>query len=401
MKKQIRKITGQKCPAYPDRWGFLTPPYKRLFGLLSLGILILSLIACSLFRPKIMVPQMDPGFCMNCHQQVTPGLFQSWVESKHAKKGVHCMTCHIDHQAASEQKSMVFPEKCGECHKKELAEFQKSRHSIGFERMRIQGEYLSIPQEIRAAFCERCHIIEKRCNSCHTSHQFSLKEARDPEACGSCHLGPDHPHKEMYDTSLHGTIYKITQNPDRAPRCVTCHMPKGTHNSSFGIARGPVGTGAEVVDLKETPISKEEQQRRRQEMVSVCTGCHSKRFSREQLENADQVKEEGFKLQEKGKEPIREIEKGGLLYPAIGERLPHPTEGPTLVLADPQLYVGTSHIERLFFTMFKFHNIRVWKSGYHFSPAYTHGYGWTEMQLDLIDIKEEAEKLKELFKKGK
>jgi hydroxylamine dehydrogenase len=401
MKKQIRKITGQECPAYPDRWGFLTPPHKRLLGLLSLGILTLSLIACSLFRPKIMVPEMDPGFCMNCHQQVTPGLFQSWVESKHAQKGVHCMTCHIDHQAASEQKSMVFPEKCGECHKKELAEFRKSRHSIGFERMRIQGEYLSIPQEIRAAFCERCHIIEKRCNSCHTSHKFSLKEARDPDACGSCHLGPDHPHKEMYETSLHGTIYKVTQDPDRAPRCVTCHMPKGTHNSSFGIARGPVGTGFEVVDLKEVPISKDEQERRREEMVSVCTGCHSKRFSREQLENADQVKEEGFKLQEKGKEPIREIEKGGLLYPAIGERLPHPTEGRTLVLADPQLYVGTSHIERLFFTMFKFHNIRVWKSGYHFSPAYTHGYGWAEMQLDLIDIKEEAEKLRELFKQMK
>jgi hypothetical protein len=59
---------------------------------------------------------------MNCHQQVTPGLFQSWVDSKHAKNGVHCMTCHIDHQAASEQKSMVFPDKCGKCHKKQLEE---------------------------------------------------------------------------------------------------------------------------------------------------------------------------------------------------------------------------------------------------------------------------------------
>jgi len=51
--------------------------------------------------------------------------------------------------------------------------------------------------------------------------------------------------------------------------------------------------------------------------------------------------------------------------------------------------------------MFKFHSIRVWKSGYHFSPAYTHGYGWTEMQLDLIDIKEEADKLRELLKQEK
>ena len=134
-------------------------------------------------------------------------------------------------------------------------------------------------------------------------------------------------------------------------------------------------------------------------MLGVCTGCHSRRFAQEQLENADQVKEEGFNLMGKGKEPIKEIEKGGFLYPSVAERMPHPTEGRTMVLADPQLYVGTSHIERLFFTMFKFHNIRVWKSGYHFSPSYTHGYGWTEMQLDLIDIKEEAEKLRELFKK--
>jgi len=369
---------------------------KILSGILFLGVLSSSFIMCA-SPPKKSDEGIDPGFCIHCHQGVTPGLFQSWVESKHAKNGVHCITCHIDHQAASEQKSMVFPEKCGECHKKQLEEFQKGRHSIAFDRMRIQGEYLAIPQEIRAAFCERCHSVQKRCNSCHTSHRFSLKEARDPDACGACHLGPDHPHKEMYETSLHGTINKITRNPERAPRCVTCHMPKGTHNSSFGIARGPVGTRSIVVDMKEVPISREEEEGRREEMLKVCMGCHSKRFAKEQLENADQVKVEGFKLQEEGKKVIQEIEKEGLIYPSLAERMPHPTEGRTLVLADPQLYVGTSHIERLFFTMFKFHNIRVWKSGYHFSPSYTHGFGWAEMQLDLIDIQEEAKKLRELF----
>jgi len=178
-------------------------------------------------------------------------------------------------------------------------------------------------------------------------------------------------------------------------------MPNGTHNSSFGIARGPAGTRSEVVDLKEVPISKEEEERKREEMIGVCTKCHSRRFAKEQLENADQVKEEGFKLMERGKESIQEIEKKGLLYPSVAERMPHPTEGRTLVLADPQLYVGTSHIERLFFTMFKFHNIRVWKSGYHFSPSYTYGYGWSEMKLDLIDIQEETKKLREMFRKLK
>jgi len=74
---------------------------------------------------------------------------------------------------------MVFPEKCGECHPKQVAQFEKSRHSIGWERMRTQGEYLAIPEGIRGAFCERCHLVEKRCNTCHASHGFSLEEARD------------------------------------------------------------------------------------------------------------------------------------------------------------------------------------------------------------------------------
>jgi hypothetical protein len=178
-------------------------------------------------------------------------------------------------------------------------------------------------------------------------------------------------------------------------------MPNGTHNSSFGIARGPVGTGSQVVDLKEAPISKEEEKKKREEMIKVCTACHSRRFAQEQLRNADQVKEAGFKLQDEGKRVIQKIEKEGFLYPSVTERLPHPTEGKKLVLTDPQLYVGTSHIERLFFTMFKFHTIRVWKSGYHFSPAYTHGYGWSEMQMDLIEIQEESKKLRELFKEKK
>lgn len=372
----------------------------KMARLMLLGpVLLFSGLTCMSTGEK--APEMDPGFCMECHQRVTPGLFQSWVESKHAQKGVHCMTCHIDHQAAFQQKSMVFPEKCGECHPKPLEEFKKSRHSVSWDRMRIQGEYLSIPQEIRTAFCERCHVIQKRCNSCHTSHKFSLRESRDPEACGACHLGPDHPHKEMYETSLHGIIYKLTRNPERAPRCVACHMPGGTHNSSFGIAGGPVGTGPTVVDLKEEPLSPEEIQKRREGMLGVCTQCHSRRFAKEQMENADQVKEQGFNLLEKGKEAIQEVEREGLIYPSITERIPHSTQGKELVLGDPQLYVGTSHIERLFFTMFKFHNIRVWKSGYHFSPSYTHGHGWSEMQMDLMDIQSEAERLKELFGKPK
>ena len=33
-------------------------------------------------------------------------------------------------------------------------------------------------------------------NACHTRHNFSKAQAREPETCGKCHLGPDHPQIE-------------------------------------------------------------------------------------------------------------------------------------------------------------------------------------------------------------
>ena len=31
------------------------------------------------------------------------------------------------------------------------------------------------------------------CDACHTRHVFSVKEARQPQACQTCHMGFDHP----------------------------------------------------------------------------------------------------------------------------------------------------------------------------------------------------------------
>ena len=149
----------------------------------------------------------------------------------------------------------------------------------GGRRMRTHGEYLGIPEQIRSAFCERCHLVEKKCNSCHASHAFSSKTASEPEACGNCHLGPDHPHKEMYETSLHGMIYKMTQNPKRAPRCVTCHMPGDHITPVSALPEGPEGTNRGSWTSKEIPSLGEEEEKRREEMIQTCTGCHSRRFA--------------------------------------------------------------------------------------------------------------------------
>ena len=72
------------------------------------------------------------------------------------------------------------------------------------------------------------------CDSCHTRHTFSVKEAQSPQACETCHMGFDHPQWEMYSSSKHGVRNEMKQlgiNPAQsaAPTCQTCHMQEGNH----------------------------------------------------------------------------------------------------------------------------------------------------------------------------
>ena len=69
-----------------------------------------------------------------------------------------------------------------------------------------------------------------------------------------------------------------------------------------------------------------------------------------------------------------------------------------ITLGQGRLYSGISRIEGLYYRMFQFHNVCAWKGAYHFSADFAHGYGWAHLQLSLIEIKEEARKLRELAK---
>jgi len=88
------------------------------------------------------------------------------------------------------------------------------------------------------------------CLACHSRHKFSTAEARHPNACTNCHLGPDHPDKEVFESSVHGHVFdtneedykfdtgkQIPGKTLRAATCFTCHMSginglKSTHNVS-------------------------------------------------------------------------------------------------------------------------------------------------------------------------
>jgi len=323
------------------------------------------------------------GDCLACHQKETRGIFQAWVNSKHAQKGVDCITCHKNHQEARFKKSTVEPEVCGKCHQGKYEQFQKGRHSVAWDRMKEHRQYQVLPYHLKKAFCERCHGIQNRCNSCHTSHAFSPEEAREPEACKKCHAGLAGPHDEMYASSLHGTIYAVDKNTVRAPTCAACHMHKGTHNVSFGVVYDSWGN---PVNKDGKPFSKEQQEEIRKEMIKgVCFQCHIKSLTLERYELADHVKQKARGLLDEAEKVIRELEQDGILPRDV-------------TLGKDQLYQDTSRIEALYYRMFRYHNVYTWKGAYHFSADFAHWYGWAHLQMSLIEIKEEARKLRELNK---
>ena len=323
------------------------------------------------------------GDCLACHQKDTRGIFQAWANSKHAKAGVDCITCHKSHEESRPKKSAVEPRICGQCHAEKFAQFQEGRHSVTWDRMKRHRQYQLLPAPLQQAFCERCHGIQNKCNSCHPSHAFHPEEAREPESCKKCHAGLAGPHDEMYASSLHGTIYAAEKNPGRTPTCASCHMPKGTHNSSFGIV---YDTWGDAVDKSGNPLPKEKQEEIRKEMIQrVCYQCHIPSLTAERFELADQVKHQAKAVLAEAEKVIRDLEKDGILRQGV-------------VLGPAQTYQGTSRIEALYYRMFQFHNIYAWKGAYHFSADFAHWYGWAHLQMSLIEIKEEARKLRELAK---
>jgi hydroxylamine dehydrogenase len=199
--------------------------------------------------------------CIECHKQVSPGIFADWSMSRHASANITCLDCHEADKAApgvsathykqyelannkwgtAEYRvpvaAVVSPKTCSRCHPDEVKQYDKSKHAHTLEIIWKIDLWLKDGMNNateRASGCYYCHgtVVKMKdgkpdpltwpnvgvgrinpdgsmgsCTSCHTRHRFSIMDARKPEACGSCHLGPDHPQIEIYTESKHGDIY--------------------------------------------------------------------------------------------------------------------------------------------------------------------------------------------------
>ena len=365
--------------------------------------------------------------CITCHEErgVTHGWIADWEGSKHARKGVGCEVCHITsalEPAVKEAEELeylytggsncedkrvnrqVIAGICGKCHTKQYNEFMKSRHSIGWKRMLDCGQSIEISKDTRSANCEQCHNIQFKCDSCHTRHTFNTLEAKTPEACMTCHMGADQQQYEIYISSKHGAVYTASQSNIlkesesirslRSPICVTCHMPLGTHDISFGLAYGPAGGELSYVDRNGIAVDESRLAERRTAMLSVCNACHSPRFAKEKLTTADTIHKNVETIVKEAEKIISGLEKDNLIIFPINKKVNIQSLGHAIILGNQELYSNKSRIERLFSKLTYSAKI-TWKGAYHANPNYTHLYGWAELQNDLNAIKEESRKLRE------
>lgn len=361
----------------------------------------------------------QPGDCIPCHREKTPAAVSQWEESAHGRKGIGCEVCHgTDHDAIVRGERRVTQGACSPCHRKAYEEHRRSRHGMGLhsgwgctrnlpDRRQTEcrfcheegsetprstvscARFLKQSREMREIGCNGCHGVETSCSSCHTSHMTDLSIVRDPASCAKCHMGPDHPQWEMWETSLHGTLFR-TVGGKRAPDCQRCHMRGGSHDVSRGIT---VTSGG-------TPLEESVAKRERDFMLGICIECHGSNFARISLESADSVLRQSLEIVREAEEIVWELHDRKLLDPMPEQRPPHPLGGHRLVTDSQLLYEDTSHIERLLFKMKKYDYAKTIKGAFHQNPAYTHWYGNAELKMGLVDIRSEAARLKKLAATG-
>ncbi len=405
----------------------------------------------AIFLGFFFVPPALAQQCVDCHSKITPSIVSDWQLSKHKQAGIDCAICHGDQHTTAQDVAKVkipTPETCATCHDTQVRQFKGGKHAFAWAAMKAMPTAHAQPVALMEGMkgCGGCHKIGVKseaeikdlkksgagfgvasCDACHTRHLFSVKEARQPQACQTCHMGFDHPQWEMYSGSKHGVRYLLKQNntlPEgvAAPTCQTCHMQEGNHavragwgflavrlplpeDKQWAADRATVLQGLGVLDPAGKPtgrvdvvkaadvarLSQEEWQKDRDKMLKTCNQCHSANFAKAELEKGDQMIKEVDHLMAEAIRTVAALYKDGVL-----------AKPKNYAYAFPDLLTfhdAPTTIEQKLFVMFLEHRMRAFQGTFHANPDYALWYGWSEMRRDLTEIKTLAEDMRKTAKK--
>jgi hypothetical protein len=380
--------------------------------------------------------------CVGCHTKETPNIVTDWKLSQHSANDIDCSACHGDgHSSASDVAKVLLPtpDTCAECHEERVEQYKNGKHAKAWVAMNVMPTTHNLPSALIAGQkgCGGCHKIGLKtadeikqlkadgitygasaCDSCHTRHTFSVKEAREPQACQTCHMGFDHPQWEMWSSSKHGVRYLLKQQgilppESAAPKCQTCHMQDGNHEVRTGwgflAVRLPLPEDPQwkadqvtilqalgVLDPEGNPtgrldvvkagdvarLTQEDFDRERKKMIDTCSQCHATKYAEGELKKAEDVLREADHLLAEGIRVITGLYQDGTL------------EKPeSYAYAFPDLLTfhdAPSVIEQRLFEMHLKHRMRAFQGAFHANPDYALWYGWSEMVRDLSDIQRMA-----------
>jgi hypothetical protein len=396
-------------------------------------LLTVSLIALSVspvFAAK--EKKTKKSACIACHEKVTPGIVKQFLSGKMGKQ-LDCSTCHgAAHQSAADVANVKLPtpDTCAQCHAARVKEYRAGKHALAWAAMKAMPMISHQPSAVGGGDlkgCSACHKIGEKaaadltrygtgaCDSCHTRHSFSVKEARDPRACRTCHMGFDHPQWEMWQTSKHGTIWEIEPTTGRAPTCQTCHMPDGKHDvmTSWGFLalrlpeddkewlanRVTILQAIGVLDDKGNPterldavkgakvarLDKESFDTARSKMLDACAKCHSRSYAVANLKAGDEVIREVDKIFADSIRTVRALYDDGILKKPEGWKY-----APDLL----QFYEAKSAAEQELYLIFLEYRQRAFQGAFHANPDYMHWYGWAKVKEAAARIKEDAERMR-------
>jgi hypothetical protein len=378
---------------------------------------------------------------------LTPQIVTDWRISRHRDVDVGCADCHGDkHQATNDvaQVKIPTPETCAQCHELQVTQFKKGKHALAWAAMKamptIHWQPMTMTEGMKG--CGGCHKVGLKseqeiadlkkagagfglasCDACHTRHTFSVKEARQPQACQTCHMGFDHPQWEMYSASKHGVRSNLKQmgliaTNAAAPTCQTCHMNQGHHgvDTSWGFLavrlpmpedkewaadRATILQGLGVLDPRGKPtprldvvkaakvakLNQEDWQKERDVMLGICNQCHSGNFAKEQLVQGDNMIKAADHLMAEAIRVVAGLYHDGVLTPPASYEAAFPD---LLTFHD-----APTVIEQKLFVMYLEHRMRAFQGTFHANPDYAMWYGWSELQRDLTEIKTLAAELRE------
>ena len=396
--------------------------------------------------PKSLTPPPVDEACVTCHEEVTPGAVGDWRSSRHYAEEITCSDCHGDgHTSADDVLNVELPtpETCETCHSERVEQYRSGKHALAWAAMKAMPTIHWQPAALIDGLkgCGGCHKIGLKsdeeivdlkleghqygvasCDVCHTRHTFSVAEARQPEACQTCHMGFDHPQWEMYSSSKHGVRHGLKRDgilPETAaaPTCQTCHMPEGDHAvmTSWGFlavrlpmpddeqwtadrvtilkALGvlspdgePTARLAAVRDAKIARLDAADWFEPREKMVSVCTTCHAETYARAELAKGDDMIREADRLMAEAIRIVAGLYEDGTI-----------TQPESYAAAYPDLLTfhdANTAIEQKLFVMFLKHRMRAFQGAFHMNPDYALWYGWSEMVMDVTEIRELAEEMR-------